>query len=79
MKRELTFKTVLLTASFLSLLAFAFVNFKVNSPTGQAFSKIELAQNQVEADDGTESREIKVPNVSVLGRLWDIAQRLLDR
>ena len=79
MKREITFKNVLITASFLSLLAFAFVNLSAHSNVTQSFSKVEISHNQVEAEETGESREIKVPNVSVLGRLWDIAQRLMDR
>lgn len=79
MKREITFKSALITASFLSLLAFAFVNLKTNANWSRPFSKIELTQNKVESEDAAETREIPVPNVSVLGRLWDIAQRLMDR
>lgn len=79
MKREITFKTILLTASFLSLLAFAFVNIQANSAAAQPFSKIEITQSQVQGEDGSESNEIPVPNVTVLGRVWEIAQRLLDK
>lgn len=79
MKRKLTFKSLFLSAAVCSFLAFAFVNIKAQSAPAQSFTKIELAQSQVEAEDAAESREIKVPNVSVLGRLWDIAQRLMDR
>ena len=77
MKQNVTFKSVLITASFLSLLAFAFVNLRPNTTLPHAFTKIEMAQTKVESEESNESREIHVPNVSVLGRLWDIAQRLM--
>ena len=79
MKRSLTFKSLLITASLLSLFAFAFVNLRPNSMVAQSFSKIETVQNQVESKEASDSREIPVPNVSVLGRVWEIAQRFLDR
>jgi len=79
MKRSLTFKSLLITASLLSVFAFAFVNFRTNKTLAQPFSKIEMAQNQVEGEDGSEAREIPVPDVSVLGRVWEIAQRFLNK
>gem|GEM_PF-913464 len=79
MKREHTFKTLLVTASLLSLFAFAFVNLRTNSTLTQPFSKIEIAQNQVEDEAAGGSDKIPVPDVSVLGRVWEIAQRFLDR
>jgi hypothetical protein len=79
MKREITFKTILLTASFLSLLAFAFVNIQTNSVSALPFSKSEIVQNQVQSEAESQNNEIPVPNVTVLGRVWEIAQRLLDR
>jgi len=79
MKRSLTFKSLLITASLLSLFAFAFVNLRPNSMVAQPFSKIETTQSLVESEETSNSREIPVPNVSVLGRVWEIAQRFLDR
>jgi len=79
MKRSLTFKSLLISASLLSLFAFAFVNLRTNSTLAQPFSKIEMAQSQVESEEANESGKITVPDVSVLGRVWEIAQRLLDR
>lgn len=79
MKRELTFKSIFITASFLSLLAFAFVNLQTNSTLTHPFSKIEMEQNHVESEDAGESRDIQVPDVTVLGRVWEIAQRFLEK
>lgn len=77
MKREQTIKSILVTASFLSLFAFAFVNIQANSTAVQPFSKIEMVQNQVESEDNHESGKLSVPDLSVLGRVWEIAQRFL--
>ncbi|MBK6994253.1 MAG: hypothetical protein IPH31_04770 [Lewinellaceae bacterium] len=41
--------------------------------SAQSFSKMEMAQNQVEGDDVDESDKLPVPDVSVLGRVWEIA------
>lgn len=79
MKRKHTFKSVLITASLLSFFAFAFVNLRANATLDQPFSKIERVQNQVESEEAGESRKIPVPDVTVLGRLWEIAQRFLEK
>ncbi|MFN0034457.1 MAG: hypothetical protein ACKVUS_05270 [Saprospiraceae bacterium] len=79
MKRKHTFKSLLITASLLSLFAFAFVNLHANSALKGSVSKIERTQHEVESEEAGETREIPVPDVTVLGRLWEIAQRLLDR
>lgn len=79
MKREYTFKSLLATATILSLFAFAFVNFRANTTSTQRFSAIELTQSKVEGEDESESNKFSVPNVSVLGRVWELAQRFLDK
>lgn len=79
MKREITFKSILIATSFLSLSAFAFVNFRTNAPLDRPYSAMEMPESKVETDETVESRDLPVPDVSVLGRLWDIAQHLMDR
>ena len=79
MKQSLTFKSLLITVSLISLFAFAFVNLRTSSTLAQPFPKMEMAQNQVVGEDAEESRKIAVPDVSVLGRIWEIAQRFLDK
>lgn len=78
MKRTITFKSLLITASILSLFAFAFVNLRVTTGVSQPFASIQLPQNQIESEDAAQSQDMTVPNVTVLGRVWEIAQRLLD-
>jgi hypothetical protein len=77
MKQKLTFKSVLVITTFLSLFAFAFVNIKANSTLAKPFSKIELSQNEVESENSNETDKISVPDLSVLGRVWEIAHRFL--
>lgn len=79
MKQERTFKSVLITASLLSLFAFAFVNFRSNSTLSQSYSSLKMTQNQVEREEAGEASKIAVPDVSVLGRVWGIAQRFLEK
>ncbi|MFN0215343.1 MAG: hypothetical protein ACKVT2_13890 [Saprospiraceae bacterium] len=79
MKQSPTFKSLLIVASLLSLFAFTYVNLRANNISGKPYSTIEMAQTQVEDEDASESGKISVPNMSVLGRVWELAQRLLDR
>jgi hypothetical protein len=79
MKREFTFKSLLITASFLSLFAFAFVNLRSNAVGTQSLSNLGTISAQVESEEAEESQKMSVPDVTVLGRLWEIAQRFLER
>lgn len=79
MKRNNTLKSLFLAASFLSLFAFAFVNLRANTSITHAFSGIEMGQGQVDSEEVTDADKLPVPDVSVLSRVWEIAQRLLDR
>lgn len=79
MKREITFRSLLIAASIFSLLAFAFVNLRSNTALSATLAPLSMAQNQLESEESTESTKIAVPDVTVLGRLWDITQRLLER
>ena len=79
MKRNNTLKSLFLAASFLSLFAFAFVNLRANTSIAQSFSGIEMVQGQVDSEEVTDADKLPVPDVSVLSRVWEIAQRLLDR
>lgn len=79
MKRKQTLKSLFVVASLISAFAFAFVNVQTGSNLDQKLQAIHLRQERVEADDMGESRKLSVPNVTVLGRLWEIAQRYLDK
>jgi hypothetical protein len=79
MKRTTTFKTILLCSSIFSICAFAFVNLRSNAGISSPLSSLSIAQGQLESEEAEESREISVPDVSVIGRVYGIAKRLLDR
>ena len=79
MKQKPTFKSILLAASLFSLLAFAFVNLHAGLSVGRSFTQPELVQTQLAEEDNATEREVAVPDVTVLGRLWEISQRILDR
>lgn len=80
MKRTYTLKTILVCASLLSLSAFAFVNLSTNNTSlTQPFPTFSSTQNKVEEEAVEESRELPVPNVTVLGRVYGIARKILDK
>lgn len=78
MKRKITLKSLLISSSIVSLFAFGFVNFQSNSALVKPLSALGMNPSQVESDNG-ESHEIPVPDVTVLGRILEIAQGLLGR
>ena len=79
MKRTNTFKIILVCSSFLSICAFAFVNLQSNASLSSSFSTLSISRNQMESEEAQESRELSVPDVTVIGRVYDLAKRLLDR
>lgn len=80
MKRSFTFKSVLIGASLVSLAAFAFVNLSVNSSTIPPFSGISAVASDKYNEEGIEeTREIKVPDVTVLGRVYGIVKKTLGK
>lgn len=79
MKRKQTLKSLFVVATLVSAFAFTFVNLQTEGNLNQQLQAINLRQEQVESDNMSESRKLSVPNVTVLGRLWEIAQRYLDR
>ena len=79
MKRKDTFKSLLLAACLLSLCAFAFVNTQTHSSIARSFDRLEVVNSEVQCEEERESGNLSVPDVSVLGRVWEIAQRFLQR
>lgn len=76
MKQKPTFKSILLVASLFSLSAFIFVNWNSNSSLSQIENKAKIVQTQLEDNDEDQSN-VPVPDVTVLGRLWDMAQKII--
>jgi hypothetical protein len=79
MKRTATFKTILVCASLLSLSAFAFVNLSTHTAITHPFSQLSATQAKLDESEMEESRELSVPDVNVIGRVYGIAKRLLDK
>jgi hypothetical protein len=79
MKRTTTLKTILLCSSLLSICAFAFVNLHSNAALSSSLSSLTIAKEQLKSDEVEESQKLSVPDVTVIGRVYGIAKRLLDR
>jgi len=79
MKRKQTLRSLIVVATLISAVAFTFVNVQTGDNLDQQLQAINFKQEQVESDNMSESRKLIVPNVTVLGRLWEIAQRYLDK
>jgi len=78
MKQKRTLKSLLVIASIFSLFAFLFVNIDAKfGSKGKSLVKSEFAQTQLEED--AEEGKIAVPGFTMLGRLWDVAQKLIVR
>jgi hypothetical protein len=77
MKQKPTFKSLLVVACILSFSAFVFVNVHSNFAVQKPAISAGFVPSQVEEEDH-ETQSIAVPDVTVLGRLWSIAQKLLD-
>lgn len=73
MKRKLLPKSFFFAVSLFSLFAFTFVNVNVASSSSQS-SKSCLVQKVNDVEELQES-SIKVPDITVVGKLIDLAQR----
>jgi hypothetical protein len=79
MKRKILPKSLLLTAVIFSLSSFVFVNLHANmTASKQSCSLFTLEQPQVkECDDDSDAQDIKVPAVTVIGRVINLVQKFL--
>ncbi len=79
MKQKRTLKTLLVAASIFSFFAFLFVNLHASlGAKEKSMAKPEFVQTQI-AEEDEESGKIAVPDFTMLGRLWDVAHKLIDR
>jgi hypothetical protein len=78
MKRKLLPKSLLLTATVFSLSSYIFVNLHASRtmPT-QTCTQAKTEQVQVKECDDTEAQDIKVPDVTVVGRVIELVQKFL--
>jgi hypothetical protein len=78
MKQKPTFKSLLVVASIVSFSAFVFVNVDYNFRVQKPLLDTEFVPSNVQESE-EDVQGIRVPDVTVLGRLWDIAQQLIQR
>ncbi len=73
-------KSIFFSIAIFSFFAFIAVNLHASlSAPPQLVSKKELLQQKVEDAADQRERKLNVPDVTVLGRLFDLAQRFLPR
>jgi len=78
MKRKSLPKSLFLFVAVFSLSAFVFVNVHANlTIPNQVCAQTNLEQPQVKDCDDTEDQDVKIPDVSVLGRVFELAQKFL--
>jgi hypothetical protein len=78
MKRKSLPKSLFLIAAIFSLTAFIFVNVHANlTIPQQGCTKANMEQPQLKDCDDTEDQNVKIPDVTVLGRLLELAQKFL--
>jgi hypothetical protein len=78
MKRKSLPKSLFVLAAVFSLTAFLFVNVHANLTIPQQIcTQTTLDQPQVQECEEAENQEVKIPDISVLGRVIDLAQRFL--
>lgn len=78
MKRKSLPKSLFLIATVFSLTAFLFVNVHANlTIPHQVCTQSNMEQPQVKDCDDTESQDVKIPDVTVLGRVVELAQKFL--
>ena len=80
MKRKSLPKSLFLATAIFSFTAFLFVNVHANLTVPvQVRTEVTLDQ-QAQVKDGSESEEqdVKIPNVSALGRLFELAKTLIS-
>ncbi len=77
MKQKRLPKSLLPFVAVVSMTAFLFVNVHSGNSTQNVLSASEIAPAQVEHEEDEKAYEVKVPDISLLGRVLDIAQKLL--
>ena len=79
MKQKPTFKSLLVVASIFSHFAFAVVTLHATLTVDKPVLNTGFAPAQIEENEEDNDRVLSVPDVTILGRLWEIAQKVIDR
>ncbi len=77
MKRKFLPKSFFFAVTFFSLFAFFFVNVNVASTICQA-SNTSLIQTAVQEVENQNTTTIQVPDITLVGRLMEVAQRYFE-
>ena len=78
MKRKSQPKSIFLIAAIFSLTSFIFVNVHANLTSPQGIcSQTKIGQPQVKECDDSEEQDVQIPDVTVLGRVLELAQKFL--
>ncbi len=78
MKRKQLPKSPFLLIAVFSLSSFVFVNLHANLSNIGVCSETKMEQPKMEECENGKSREIPVPDVTVVGRLLALAQKLIE-
>lgn len=78
MKQHSLPKSLFLIAAIFSLTAFVFVNVHANLTSEKKECAAAIVeQPQVKECDETEDRDVPIPDITVLGRMLELAQKFL--
>jgi cell division protein FtsL len=77
MKQKRLPKSLLPFIALFSLLAFLFVNLHGDLPLQNASNIQTLTQSKLENESDEKDYDVKIPDVGFLGKVLDIAQKLL--
>lgn len=79
MKRKSLPKSLFLATAIFSLTAFLFVNVHANLTVPvQVRTEVTLDQQAQVKDGESEEQDVKIPDVSALGRLFELAKTLIS-
>ena len=78
MKRKQLPKSLFLLIAVFSVSSFLFVNVHASNAKSDLCCAAKLEQPKMEESENGKSREIAVPDVTVLGRLLELAQKFID-
>ncbi|MBK7936948.1 MAG: hypothetical protein IPJ82_07540 [Lewinellaceae bacterium] len=78
MKRKQLPKSLFLLIAVFSISSFLFVNVHANVANAGLCCATKLEQPKMEESENGKARELPVPDMTVLGRLLELAQKFID-
>lgn len=77
MKRKQLPKSLFLSLALFSLFSFAFVNLQPHADA-QSCQSVKPGQTQIEECEESKAREIPIPDLTVVGRLLELAEKFFQ-